>query len=229
MSKIGFSDDNLEIRRAVAILRENSYHVPVVYGNLTNALNSLKAGEIDCLVGGHDITTKEFLKEVFGSIKPIGRVYSYSVLSKNGKTLYFADSGVNPTHTEEQLVELEGALIKELKPFLDCFEMTRVGYKTEGNVMQLDAALDAAIAKKKGITDFKEKNVLVFPDLNSANLAYKITQRLGGYSHAGPILLNTGYPISDLSRGADAQEIFNTAKYLGDLTANKKLADKIMG
>lgn len=224
MSKIGFSDDNDSVRKAAAMLRETTQHVPVVYGNLTNALKGLKSGQIDCLVGGHDIHTADFLKEIFATIKPAGHVYSYSVLSKDGKTFYFADTGVTISPTPEQLNELEDVLRRELKPFTPYFEMTRISYKTDRETMQVDAALNPAIAEKKGISGSKEKNVLIFPDLNSANTAYKLMQKLGGYSHAGPILLNAGYPISDLSRGADVREIFDTAKYLADLTAKKKFA-----
>ena len=221
MVKIGFSDNNEVIKKAAERLRETTTHIPIIYNDLLSSLISLRNGEIDCLIGGHDISTGDFLREIFRVINPGGRVYSYSVLTKNGKTFYFADTGVNPSPTQEQLGELEVLLLKELKPYVGYFEMTRVGYKTDKDTLQIDAALDPHIAAKKGITGSKEKNVLVFPDLNSANIAYKLMQRLGGYSHMGPILLNVGYPISDLSRGAGVDEVYNTAKYLADLTQKR--------
>jgi len=221
MVKIGFSDHNASIERAAEMLRRTTAHIPVIYDDLTKSLNSLKNGEIDCLVGGHDITTGDFLREIFRVIKPQGKVYSYSVLTKDGRTYYFADTGVNVSPNSEQLGELEELLQRELKPYIDCFEIARVGYKTEAGTMQIDAALNPDIAAKKGIADSQERNILVFPDLNAANIAYKLVQWLGGYSHAGPILLNVGYPVSDLSRGANTDEIYNTAKYLADLTQKR--------
>jgi phosphate acetyltransferase len=83
--------------------------------------------------------------------------------------------------------------------------------------LQADAALVENVAKKK----LKElgpvagkANVLVFPDLDSGNIAYKLTQHLAGAQAIGPVLQGFARPISDLSRGASVDDIVATARVL---------------
>lgn len=78
--------------------------------------------------------------------------------------------------------------------------------------LQGDAALSIEVAKRKIKRDIGKvagrANVLIFPDLDAGNIAYKLTQEIAGARAYGPVLQGFAKPLSDLSRGATADDIF---------------------
>ncbi|MCF8346062.1 MAG: phosphate acetyltransferase [Bacteroidales bacterium] len=166
--------------------------------------------------------------------------------------LVFADGAVHPDPTENELAEIAvatGATVRHLLGFEPRIAMC--SFSTRGSAnhpmvdkvinatkkakemdsslmidgeMQIDAALIKEIGESKapGSPIAGKANVLVFPDLNSGNIAYKLVQRLAHAEAIGPILQGMAAPINDLSRGCSVSDIVNLAA----ITANQAIGMK---
>lgn len=153
----------------------------------------------------------------------------------------FADCAVNPNPDANQLADIaiatadnhkkltgeepyiamlsfstkgsaEHELIDKVRQATRNVQQKRTDLNVDGE-LQFDAAIVDSVGKKKA-PDSKvagRANVLVFPDLNSGNIGYKIAQRLGKAEAVGPINQGLKKPFFDLSRGCSVDDIVNTA------------------
>ena len=124
--------------------------------------------------------------KIFG-IDPKVAMISYSTLG----------SGKGPSVTK---VANATKKIKEAAPEL----------AVEGEI-QFDASVSPEVAEVKcpGSPVAGQANTFIFPDINAANIGYKIASRLGGYTAVGPVLQGLNAPINDLSRGCNAEEVYS--------------------
>ncbi len=165
--------------------------------------------------------------------------------------LVFADCGLNPTYTSEGLADCAIATAKSAKeiagldPKVAMLSFSSMGsakhdlvtnvveavkiakekapdLKLDGE-LQFDAAIVPSVGEMKApdSTVAGHANVLVFPDLQSGNIGYKIAERLGGFQAIGPICQGFAKPLNDLSRGCKVSDIVSAVAITALQTVSK--------
>ncbi|MEK7376022.1 MAG: phosphate acetyltransferase, partial [Candidatus Margulisiibacteriota bacterium] len=159
----------------------------------------------------------------------------------SGGVLFYADCGVVPEPDEKQLADIAICTASSFRKLMGKEpRIAMLSFSTKGSgraksvdkvvaatklalekepglqidgELQADAALILSIGKKKAPESkiAGRANVLIFPDLNSGNIAYKLTERLAGAMALGPIFQGCAKVINDLSRGCSVDDIVNVA------------------
>ena len=104
----------------------------------------------------------------------------------------------------------KGELVDKVKKATEIAKEMRTDLNIDGE-LQLDAAIEDEVAKLKapGSEVAGKANVLVFPDLQTGNIGYKLVQRFAKAEAIGPICQGFAKPINDLSRGCSSDDIVN--------------------
>ena len=102
----------------------------------------------------------------------------------------------------------DGESVTKVREAIEILKERNVDFEFDGE-FQLDAAIVPEVAKSKapGSKVAGHANVLIFPDLNSGNIGYKLTQRLAGAKALGPLIQGLASPVHDLSRGCSVEDI----------------------
>ncbi|MBK8554070.1 MAG: phosphotransacetylase [Ignavibacteria bacterium] len=257
---INFSVDFLKEYHSIKLKKNSSYSISQsakdIKDPLTFSCMLLRKKFADGIIAGSVYSTSDVLRNaisLIGLAKNNKTVSSFFLFTfpkdhvyKN-KVLAYADCGVIPNPTAEQLSDIaiqtssNFQKLTGLKPRVAFLSFSTKGsskditlekivsaYKltkkrkpelTCDGELQFDAAFVPEISKRKNPSGKikGDANVFIFPDLNSGNIAYKITERIGGAFATGPIIQGLAKPVMDLSRGCSSNDIVNMFKVITKL------------
>lgn len=199
---------------------------------LIRAAAMVGAGQADLLVAGAVAPTRRVIEAAslaIGTEPGIDTVSSFFLMDfPDGRALLFADCAVNVEPDEAALTDIATATARRAEALLGHADVALLSFSTGHSgagatvekmravaqrtgftgPIQADAALDPVTAEQKDCAG-GDANVLIFPNLDAGNIAYKLMVQLAGARAYGPILQGFRAPICDLSRGASVDEIVN--------------------
>jgi len=178
--------------------------------------------------------------QVIGMREGVHRVSGLYVLATKNEVYFFADTTVNIEPTAEELAEIailasEEARVFNIEPRVAMLSFSNFGstkhplsekvrraaelVRREAPDLMVDGEMQADTAVVAEILEhdypFSQlhggANVLIFPDLEAGNIAYKLMMRIGGAEALGPVLMGMARPVYVLQRGAEVEEIVNMA------------------
>lgn len=217
--------------------------------SLDIAAEKVATGKADTMVAGIDQTTRDVVLTCKRYLPLKSRFFSSCFICKKGKTTFaLADGGVNKDPNPEQFYVIVRDTAEAYQKYTgETPKIAILSYSTKGSggkladaekneyvinrlrkehpeyiidgEMQLDAAMNRAVAKKK-MPDSPiqgDANVLIVPDLNSGNILYKALEQLAGFTVAGPIIQGFEMPLADFSRGSTAEDVKLTIEVIKTL------------
>jgi malate dehydrogenase (oxaloacetate-decarboxylating)(NADP+) len=178
--------------------------------------------------------------QIVGMRSDLSRVSGLYIMIVKNQVYFFADATVNIEPTAEELAEIalcaaETAKRFDIEPRIAMLSFSNFGstkhplaekvkkateivkQRSPGLVVDGEMQADTAVVPEiiEGTYPFSSlkggANVLIFPDLQSGNIAYKLLARLGGAEAIGPVLMGMSKPVHVLQRGCEVNDIVNMA------------------
>jgi len=220
------------VEAAARLVRVRNYYGPLM-------LDAGDAdGVISGLTQSYPDTIRPAL-QIVGTAPGVRRVSGLYILILKDRTFFFADTTVNIDPTAEELAEIAQLTARavqrfDMEPSLAMISFSNFGSNTHEKALKVKRAVEILKATRPDLTvdgemqadlavvpemlgaDYpwaavQRPNVLIFPDLQSANAAYKLVWRLAGAEAIGPILLGMDRPVHVLQRGEDVADVVNMA------------------